>query len=269
MYLAIDIGGTKTLVAALKEDGVLLESIRFETPKEYSNFLKVLSTTIKSLKNQDFNQVCSSAGRIDKASGLVLAFGNLSWENIDLAADIEAISNTPCLIENDSKLAGLSEAVLISKQYSKVLYITISTGIGSVLIVDGVIDKDLEDSEVGKMLLEHKGKFARWEEFASGKAIYEKYGKRASDINDPKIWYVIAHNIAIGMINLIASYTPQAIIIGGGVGTHLNKFQARLEEDLQIYSSPMFSIPPLLKAQRPEEAVIYGCYEFIKQHRKI
>jgi len=171
------------------------------------------------------------------------------------------------LLENDANLAGLSEAHLIQEEFRKVLYVTISTGIGGIYVIDGVMDPATLDAEVGSMLLEHDGRLERWEHFASGKAIFAKYGQRASDIDDPQAWYAIAHNIAIGLIDLIAAYTPEVVVIGGGVGTNLPKFKERLEEDLRIYDNPLITLPVIRQAKRPEEAVVYGCYDLIHAHR--
>jgi predicted NBD/HSP70 family sugar kinase len=115
------------------------------------------------------------------------------------------------------------------------------------------------------MLLEHDGKLMRWEEFASGKAIVAKFGKRASDITEPDDWYVIARNIALGLIDVIAATTPDAIVIGGGVGSHFAKFGDRLTEQLKIYEDSLLHVPPVFGAQRAEEAVIYGCYILANQ----
>src|SRR5690606_19451809 len=140
------------------------------------------------------------------------------WEKVKLSKDVGKIVNTPILVENDARLAGLSEAKLIIKDFKRVVYITISTGIGYALIIDGVIDHSISSTGGKNMLFEHGGKLVSWESFASGKAIKKRYGKQASEIDDPKVWKVLAHDFAIGMVDLIAMLEPQAFVIGGGVG---------------------------------------------------
>ncbi len=266
MYIGIDIGGTKTLVCVFDDKGKIIEQQKFPTPQNYVDFILELTSTVANLSTKDFKAFAVAApGKIDRKHGVGLAFGNLNWEKVPLQADIEKITNAPGVIENDTKLAALSEALLIQKKYRKVLYVTISTGIGGGLITDGVIDPDFEDIEIGHMLLEHKGRLEQWEKFASGRAIVEHFGKKASEITDKQDWYIISRNIAVGLIDVIATLTPEVIVIGGGVGTHLPKFKARLEEELKIYENPMVTIPPILQAKRPEEAVVYGCYELIQQ----
>ncbi|MCA1806469.1 MAG: ROK family protein [Actinobacteria bacterium] len=269
MYLAIDVGGTKTLVSEVEANGDIQSSNKFKTPATYEAFLETLADTVDSLTTKDFQKACiAMPGKIERSEGVAVSFGNLSWENVPIRRDLEKLIHCPVLVENDANLAGLGEAKLLKQSYKKVLYITVSTGIGSAFIVDGRLSPSTLDAEIGHILLEHDGALRRWEEFASGSAIVEKYGKRASDITDKRTWYVIAHNLATGFLTAIATYTPDIIIIGGGVGTHLPKFQDRLEELLKIYENPLLTIPPIIQAQNPEEAVIYGCYQLIEQDKE-
>ncbi len=265
MYLAVDVGGTKTLVAAFGKTGRILKSVKFPTPKDYDDFVQEVQQRIKSLDVDDW-QACAVAmpGLIDRKNGVVVAFGNLPWENVPVQADLERVLNCPVMVENDANLAGLSEARHVIKDFKRVLYVTVSTGIGGGIITNGVIDPGLQDAEIGHIMLEYQGRLRRWEDFASGSAIVEKFGKRASEITDDRTWYVVARNLAIGLIDLIATLTPDAIIIGGGVGSHFDKFKDRLLEALKIYENPLLKTPPIIKARRPEEAVIYGCYELLK-----
>ena len=268
MYLAVDIGGTKTLLAAITQSGKIHASRKFDTPKIYAQFLKLLDENIKALDCDFLSGVVAAPGKINRKTGVVIAFGNLDWKNIPLLDDVESIAQCPMHVENDTKLAGLSEAIYIKDEFKKVLYLTISTGINSALIVNGVIDEDLIDSESGDMLFEHDGKLQKWESFASGKAIVEKYGKRASEITSAKDWVAISRNIALGLINLIAVIQPDAIIIGGGVGSHFKKFQAPLHDRLKQLEMPIVPIPPVRGARRPEEAVIFGCYYLAKSYHE-
>lgn len=269
MYIAIDVGGTKTLISTVDKKGSVKESIKFKTPKKYEDFLFKLEKNVADLSTHEFQRGCIALpGKIDRDNGVGVSFGNLPWEDVTAQADIETMLACPMLVENDANLAGLGEAYLLDPMPGKVLYITVSTGIGSAFIVDGRLNPSTLDAEVGHILLEHNGGLERWESFASGSAIVEKFGKRASDIKDQRTWYVIAHNLAGGMLTAIATYTPDVIIIVGGVGTHLDKFKEKLLELLTIYENPMLTIPEIVKAKNPEEAVIYGCYQLIVQHEE-
>ncbi len=170
MYLAIDIGGTKTLVAAFTAAGNLADSYKFATPQDYSDFIPLLNEYIGKLECSDFRAGGVAApGKINRQSGTAVAFGNLAWHNIPLQHDIEKIAQCPIVLENDTKLAALSEAHELKHKYEKVLYVTISTGISAGLVVGKSLVPSLLDSESGQMLLEHKGKLMTWESFASGK----------------------------------------------------------------------------------------------------
>jgi predicted NBD/HSP70 family sugar kinase len=265
MYAAVDVGGTKTLIAIISPSGKIIERIKFPTPQQYSNFLEELEKNVAIISTHDFKALTVAIpGKVDRKHGIGIAFGSLSWEKVPIQQDLEKITECPVLIENDANLAGLSEALRVRENYERVLYVTISTGIGGGFITNGMIDPSFSDAEVGHILLEHNGKLQRWEEFASGSAIARQFGKEAREIKDDRAWYVIARNIAIGLIDLIATLTPEVIIIGGGVGSHLSKFKERLDEQLKIYDNPLVSIPPIIAAKYPEEAVIYGCYELAR-----
>jgi predicted NBD/HSP70 family sugar kinase len=267
MYLAIDIGGTKTLLAVFDEHGKIAEQYKFPTDKNYAEFLKDLSQALDgNLKTERFKAIaCAVPGQLDKTGEIVLRFGNLDWENIRVKHDLEAlIPHTAVLVQNDAKLAGLSEA-LEHPRYHKVLYLTVSTGIGAGLMIDGKIDPYLADSEPGQMVLEFRGKIRKWEDFASGRALVKRYGKRASEIEEPKIWREFSAGLARGMNELIATLQPDAIILGGGVGAHYEKFSKYLEIELAKLANDMVATPPIIKARRAEEAVVYGCYAYIRQ----
>jgi len=265
MYIGIDIGGTKTLVACLDETGVIKQQLRFATPHEYPLFLRELASAVAQLSTRSFHGGCVAVpGRIDRSNGIGIACGNLPWRNVPIKRDCEQMLHCPMLVENDANLAGLSEAMLMKDEFSRVLYVTVSTGIGTGIIVNQVIDPAFADSEGGHMELEYQGKLQTWESFASGHAITERYNKQAREITDSQSWRQIAHAIAIGLVDLIAMVQPQVIVLGGSVAQFYNQFSDYLEAELKKYETPLVPIPPIRQAQRPDEAVIYGCYDLAK-----
>jgi glucokinase len=250
----------------MTDEGKISKAIKFPTPKDYGEFLEELSRARQSLGTTDFHAgTVAAPGTIDRKKDIVVSCGNLGWKNIHLARDVEHITSCPMRLENDAKLGGLSEALLVKDAYSKVLYITISTGIGIALIENGVIDTTPGDGGGRTMLLPHHGTLTPWEDFGSGSAIVRKYGKMASEITDKKIWGEIVRTLTPGFIELIAILGPDAIIIGGGAGHYLDRFHDLLLADLKKYETPMLQIPPILPAKNPDEAVIYGCYNYAQQ----
>jgi glucokinase len=268
MYLAIDIGGSKTLLAVFDDHGNITDKYKIPTNKDYSGFIAELQDAISNkLGHHAFAAICCAVpGKLDKDMSVVQVLGNLPWRNKHIKRDIELIvRHTPVFLQNDAKLAGLAEA-LVHPKYHKVLYLTVSTGIGDGIIIDGKIDPNFTSSEPGQMMVEFDNRIQKWEDFASGRALVAKYGKRASDIEDPKIWKHFAKGLARGMNELIAILQPDVIILGGGVGAHFEKFSAALKDELKDLSNEMVPTPPVIKAKHAEEAVIYGCYEYIKQN---
>lgn len=266
MYVGVDIGGTKTLVAALDDGGVIIERMRFPTPHAYPEFLAQLRTAAASLKTGDFRAGCVGApGKIDREHGVGLDFGNLPWHNVPVQADSEKIFRCPMLIENDANLGGLSESMLVPAD-KRVLYVTVSTGIGTGFVENRTLIPALIDSEGGHMLLEYRGRRVAWEDFASGNAIFKRFDKKASSITDETTWHRIAHDIAIGLIELMAIAQPDIIVFGGSVGVYFERFGTYLMQEIQQYRSPLITMPRLQQAARPADAVIYGCYDLAHKH---
>jgi glucokinase len=266
MYLGIDVGGTKTLVAVLDSKGRIKEEVRFPTPKTYAHFLLELRHTLAHLEAKDFAAgAIAIPGRIDREHGRAVRLGNLPWKNINVQHDVERIADCPITVENDAKIGGLYEATLLDKKYSEVLYVTVSTGIGYAVIRDGRIDVNVGDGGGSNILLEHRGKLAPWEEFASGRAIVERYHKKARDITDEADWKHICRDLAKGLVQVIAMSQPEVVVIGGSVGTYFDRYGDLLRAEIKKYHLPMTNLPDLLPAQNSEEAVIYGCYELVKQ----
>lgn len=263
MWVAIDIGATKTLIAVFNESGKIVKSTTHPTAKNYQQFLGELSTTFQAIKG-DYTFKSAGVGvpgLIDRKKGAVIALGNLDWGNQPIQKDISiALGGIQTIIENDARLGGLSEAQYLPGNYSSVLYITISTGIGGALIQKGQIVKPLEDTEMGMMPLRYKDKLLAWEKFASGSAIVKKYAKKASEIHDQETWNEIAQNIAYGVAVVTSVLQPEAIIFGGGVGQFYKKFIPVVKDYLTKNLHSAVKQPKLLGAKRPNEAVIYGCY---------
>ncbi len=266
MYVGVDVGGTKTLVAVFDGHGEIVEQAKFPTPKNYEHWLLELRHVLAHFENREFKAGgVGLPGQIDRRHGRGLRFGNLPWRNVNVQHDLEHILDCPVVIENDAKMAGFSEALLVGESHSKVLYVTISTGVGIALIADHAIDTNLADLGGAARYIEHRGKRTSWDDFISGRAIVERWGKRVTDIDDRATWQKIVRDMSKIFIELIVETEPDVIVIGGSVGNHFEKYGEALASELDRYKLPLVAIPPLRKAQRPESAVIYGCYELAKQ----
>ncbi len=267
MYLGVDIGGTKTLVAVLDARGEIIQQVKFPTPVSYNDFLTQFSSTVKGFNTQEFQAAAMGIPVVvyDRKHHVAVNFGNQNWRNISIQADIEALVDCPVIVENDAKVGGLSEAKLVYNQFRRVVYVTIGTGIGYALIDDLHIDTNIGDSGGRNLLFEHDGKLTPWEAFASGKAFAARLGKPLTEVTDHEDWLQVARDLSRGLIELTAMLEPEVIIIGGGVGASFDQYADLLRAELKTYEVPLLTIPALLQAKRPEEAVIHGCYELIMQ----
>lgn len=270
MYLSVDIGGTKTIVAVYDETGKVIKDAKFPTGDDYDILLGNISKKANELIDVD-KEIKSIAVAvptpIDYKTGMSKLGRKFGWEDSNVTEDLKTIFSSPVVCENDANLAALGEAVLGSgKGHETVLYITLSTGIGTGVISKQEIVPVTAASEGGYFYLCHDGKQKIWEEFASGKAFTEHYGKMGSEVEDPEIWKEYASTLSAGFINLISIVRPDIVVVGGGMGANLKKYKKYLMNELEKLNQPLhsYSIPDVVLAELPEEAVIHGGYLLAK-----
>lgn len=263
MILTVDTGGTKTLIALFSKNGSIIDQVKFPTPKKTNEYLTELIEKITEIAANKTIEIISFGSPGHIRDGVILwGGGNLDWRNVDVGSAIKkAFPDIPFVAENDANLAGLSEARAIKPVPAQVLYATISTGIGTAIITDGEIDPSLRDSEGGHMPIEYDGSVRKWEDFASGRAIYNAYGKYARDIKNKRHWYDIADRISRGFLAIIPLLQPNTIVIGGSIGTYFDNYEAQLVGILKEKLPKNIPVPTFVQATRPEEAVIYGAYQ--------
>ncbi|MGV9002349.1 MAG: ROK family protein [Candidatus Saccharimonadaceae bacterium] len=263
MIVAVDTGGTKTLIAGYTEDGKITTEFKFPTPTKKSEYIDVLTTHLTALFDPTKVDVIVIAIPGVIKNGVAVWCNNLHWKNFDVAGELKGVlGGAPIYVENDANLAGLAETRVRSPMPISSLYVTISTGIGSGFVTNGKIDPGLRYSEAGRALIEYDGVVREWESFASGKAIYNTYGKYARDIKSKRTWNQIADRISRGFLALIPITETEVIIFGGSIGTYFKQYEAQLKAILQEKLPPHITLPKLVQAKHPEEAVIYGCYYY-------
>lgn len=263
MLVAVDTGGTKTLIALFGDDGHVRETIKLPTPKLQTEYVELVKTTLqKNFAELEVDAVAIALPGIVK-NGVALWCNNLKWKNFDAASAFKnTLGQAPIFIENDANLAGLAEARSIHPIPTSMLYVTISTGIGTGIITEGMIDPALRFSEGGRTIVEFRGEMLEWEQFASGKAIYKYFGKYARDITAKSDWDAIADRISRGLLATIPILQPEIIVIGGSIGTYFQHYSNQLDEILDTKLPAHIPTPKLSQAIHPEEAVIYGCYYY-------
>lgn len=261
MIVAIDTGGTKTLITAFSRDGIAGEKIKFPTPPKQEDYLETLKETLRArYGGQRVEAIVIAMPAIVK-NGVAVWCNNLHWTDFDVAAALKGVlGNTPVWVENDANLAGLAETRSRDPMPMSSLYVTVSTGIGTGVTTNGVIDPGLRLSEGGRMLVEYNGRVREWESFASGQAIYKAYDSYARDITSKRSWNEIADRISRGFLAAIPLLQPDLIIIGGSIGTYFDRYGEQLEKIIRSHLPAHIPCPPIVPAKHPEEAVIYGCY---------
>lgn len=267
MIIAVDIGGTKTLVAAFEGSQAIASEERFATPQDVGEFIEVLMQKLAQFPASQVEAIIIAVPGMLAADGTILRCGNLPWRNVHLKDLIAQRFDCPIYQENDANLAGLGETHALESVPALSLYVTISTGIGTGVITHGRIDAALSNSEAGHMVFDYQGKPTVWEDFASGSAIQQQYGKQASDVTDAMDWQQIVHNLAVGFSALIPVLQPNIVLVGGGVGAHFDLFSAKLQTEIRQRLPAYISTPEFRQATHPEEAVIYGCYYYATHQR--
>ncbi len=264
MLIAIDTGGTKTLITGFRRTGEPTTSYKFPTPRDKSEYIAtVIETLHDNFKNKTIDAIVIAVPGTVKDNKAIWC-GNLGWKNFDLAPMIKSAFRCPVWVENDANLAGLGEVRMMKNIPSNVLYTTISTGIGTGIITDGNINPSLSQSEGGHSLVEYDGRVQEWEKFASGKSIKRTYGKYARDITSRSVWRQIADKISRGFLPIIPVLQPDMIIIGGSIGTYYDRYEETLKKLLRERLPEHIALPIFRQAAHPEEAVVFGCYYYGK-----
>ncbi|OYX53045.1 ROK family protein [Candidatus Saccharibacteria bacterium 32-50-13] len=263
MIVAIDTGGTKTLIASFDKNGKITHSLKFPTPPNQAEYIQVLTQELdKAYGDKKVDAIVLALPGIIK-DGVAIWCNNLKWSNFNVGRALKGIlGGAPLYIQNDANLAGLSETRMLRKIPALSLYVTVSTGIGSGIITNGHINEALQASEAGRSLVEFDGKVREWESFASGRAIVATYGKYARDITSKRTWYQISDRISRGFLAVIPILQPDIIIIGGSIGTYFERYGETLHKMLVERLPAHIPAPKLVSAKHPEEAVIYGCYYY-------
>lgn len=152
------------------------------------------------------------------------------WANVDLAGAIRSNLDVPVGFDTDVNIAGLGEWQWGAAQgLSNFIYLTIGTGIGGGVLIDGKPIHGLVHPELGHIPLPHdwvvdpyKGRCPFHgdclEGMAAGPAIGERWGKPAVELpSDHPAWELEAHYLALALQAFICTLSPERIILGGGV----------------------------------------------------
>lgn len=259
MITAVDVGATKVLVAQFGPHGRPVGTVRFPTPKKQQDFLNQLFEHLDALDHTD--AIVIGVPGIVNDDGVLLRCGNLNWKHMPVKQLLFDRYKVPVHVENDAQLAGLAEIATLPKVPRLGLYITVSTGIGGSIIVDGRIHPSIRMSEPGHMILQFNGEWQPWQAFASGRALVQHFGREAHDFTREVEWREVADRLSRGLLAIIPTLQPDVIVFGGGVGNFFEYYDDLLRDKLQALQ-PFIATPKLVKARHANEAVLYGCYRY-------
>lgn len=257
VIIGVDLGGTRVRAARLDQQLNILA--REETLTRDEDGLEATLDRIKDLIRrvlpQDGAAVSgigiSAPGPLNPITGVVVAPPNLKgWHNVPLGSILREAFGVPVYVGNDANVAGLAETILgAARGYRHVIFITLSTGIGSGIIVDGrmLLGEIGLAAEAGHMTLVVGERVSTLEKECAGPALARKARARIEagetsamtelcggslDNLDGKVIGKAAaagdglaldiareagYLVGLGMVTLLHLFNPEILLFGGGV----------------------------------------------------
>ena len=306
--LAIDLGGTKVITAIISNSGQVMAkdyqlTLADERPQAVIERIFSAIDHLLSPRNMNSSQLASisiaAAGAINSDKGLITSSPNLpGWYDVPLRDIIKEKYRVNTFLINDASAAALGEHQLgAGRGVSNLIYLTVSTGIGGGIIINGKLYSGQSGSagEIGHMTLDvngprcNCGNIGCFEVLASGTAVAEEairrigQGERSSlaemvagkieDITAEKVGAAAqkgdslaldvvskaATYLGVGMVNLVNIFNPEMIIVGGGVA---KLGDLLLEPARRVVQERAFPISAqavrIVAAQLGDEAGVYG-----------
>jgi glucokinase len=262
---AIDIGGTKIAVGLVTESGHLQDSVFLPTLPEqpYSAALGDVTTALENLiqtnKATPRGIGIGVTGRITPTSGMIQTNQFLpNWSARYVGQDLSAHFGITTAIENDADSAALAEYRWgVGAGAERLIYVTISTGIGGGIILNRKLYRGVDDShpEIGHHGIDPNGPLCFcgtngcWERMASSTALtsWARENGGEADWDARTICNLAetgnsvarlavareAHYLGIGLANLITIFSPDYIILGGGLMQRWELFRENVEATIR------------------------------------
>ncbi len=253
--VGIDLGGTKVL-AVLMVNNEIVDTVTFSTPGGPDELIEAAVNAVERLGSDAVEAVgVGIAGLVRWPDG-VFAWGpHVAGSEVPLRTELESRLGLPVVVDNDANAALWGELHLgVARGHDNVLLVTLGTGIGGALVVDGEIYRGASFAgEWGHTLYDTQGvrcdcgKVGCWETVASGPALARLGAEfvaqnpdgslarllgsgrvtgeavtRAADAGDETARSLVAQvgaDLGRGLCNLIAILDPDMIVVGGGLGS--------------------------------------------------
>jgi predicted NBD/HSP70 family sugar kinase len=231
VYVGLDIGGTKFMVAAADDSGRILQRVMKPAPLDLQEGLDLLDTMIAEVAVGEpiAGMGAAIGGPLDWRTGIVSPLHQPQWRNVPLKTIMEARWQCPFAVDVDTNVAALGEYHAGGEALDPMLYVTISTGIGGGLMTNGQLYRGVDGAhpEVAHQSIPYRcanpaglqcecGVPDCLEALVSGNGIRRVYGCPAEEL-DAAQWDEVAYNLGQGLRNLAAILGPAVIVLGGGV----------------------------------------------------
>lgn len=276
-YILFDIGGTKTRVAVTTDLKTLKQHSTFKTPTDPKVGLKKMFEEIEAFKLQ--GKIVAIAGGMrgvlnEDRTGIVHDEVLSDWVDFHLVSALSKLYPVPIYLENDSALAGLGEAHFgAGEGIDLLVYHSISTGVGGVRIVEGVVDVSTAGFEPGHQVLDidrtilGEDIVPTLENLVSGTAVERRLGVKPYDIpQEDVIWDELAGYLAQGLRNTILYWSPEAIILGGSMITGEPNIPIDSIRKATVAVLDSFVASPFITiAKLGDEGGLYGAMALINQ----
>lgn len=263
MIGAVDIGGTKIAIGAVTQDGKVAARLECPTAPErgFPSAIRQITELLRETASRTDGRlegigVCCP-GPLDPFTGIIGDVGTLpGWQGGNLEAELEREFGVRVAVENDADAAALAEASWgAAKGASRFIYITVSTGIGGGIILDGELYRGVDGAhpELGHQVIDASGPLCYctahgcWESLASGTAMAAWMQEQRPNVERltaaeicvlAKQGDVLAlraverqgYYLGLGLANLVTLFTPGVIALGGGVMKSADLFLDRARE---------------------------------------
>ena len=222
--LGIDIGGTRIRVGRRDAQGGIFAE-RILTPDRAAEGVEQIVTLARQLAPGGVATIGISApGPLDFKEGITNPLNLPGWHGYRLVDELSAQLGAQVIMDNDANCAALAEwHEGAGRGADTLVYYTISTGVGTGVIIDGKVLHGAHDTEGGHQIVWPDGPpcpcGARGclEAVISGTGLRARYGKPAEELNDQAVWDEVAKYLAIGIANTAALLCPDVVVIGGGM----------------------------------------------------
>lgn len=227
----IEAGGTKMVCAVGDENGRLLDRITIPTRLPETTIPEMVSY-FKKWEIEALGIACFGPVDLNKNSktyGYITETPKEGWRNYPVVKAFKDALNVPIGFDTDVNGAVLGEVTYgAAKGCESAIYITVGTGIGAGVYCNGRLLHGLVHPEAGHILIPKHPKDSFkgncpyhsncFEGLASGPAIEKRWGKSAKELNaQPEVWEMEAFYIAEAIMNYVLTYSPEKIILWGGV----------------------------------------------------